>query len=429
MKESGTDRELKDLIKDTLDKYEEKYILGSWENFIRIKRRRRRFIFWLTGAGMAASLITGWLGFRVLFHGSSGSDVDYIVLGSDKMDTPYENQSLNDSLMIEKTTPIKAESINVNAVSRFAPEKKQDYEGNVFAKEAIKRESSRFVSDSGTKNEGTGLIPVNTKRIIIELFSDKQDLNLAYINDPSIIQGTIDKNIEKGTSVSDLVSKQSDLSDIEETDFSNKSRRNRIRLSLSLSPGLTSTNTSTAFNISGGLNADYELSRNILFSTGLLVENQKVVDVSSDSPSWIPSDKTQAELVDIDVPLNLKWKFMIKRSTSYYLGSGISSVIYLSEKYINTTYTQKMVRKVEMDSGESSVTYQLENVRNTDQEKETPLNTFDFAGRVNILVGIERSITSRVFLHLEPYIKIPVSDLATRDLRFTTSGINCKISF
>lgn len=429
MKESGTDRELKDLIKDTLDKYEEKYILGSWENFIRIKRRRKRFIFWLTGAGIAASLITGWLGFRILFHGSSGSNVDYIVFGSDKMDIPHENQPLNDSLVIRKIPPLKDESLIINAARRFAPEKKQDYEGTVFAKEPIKRELSRFVSESGAKNERTGLKPLNTKRIVVALSPDKRDFNLAYHNDPSVIQGTFEKTIETRTSVSDPVNKQSDLSVFEETDFSNKSRRNKIRLSFSLSPGLTSTSTSSAFNISGGLNADYELSRKILLSTGLHVENQNVVDVSSDSPSWIPPDKTQAELVDIDVPLNIKWKFLIGESTSYYLGSGISSVIYLSEKYVNTTYSQKMVRTVEMNYGEESVSYQLENVRNTEQEKEAPLNTFDFAGRVNIIVGIERSISSRLFLHLEPYIKIPVSDLATRDLRFTTSGINCKISF
>jgi hypothetical protein len=88
-----------------------------------------------------------------------------------------------------------------------------------------------------------------------------------------------------------------------------------------------------------------------------------------------------------------------------------------------------MVQSVEMNDGVPDMTYQLENVKTTEQETETPLNTFDLAGRINIMLGFEQHLSSRLFLHLEPFIKIPVSELATQNLRFTTSGITCKISF
>ena len=171
------------------------------------------------------------------------------------------------------------------------------------------------------------------------------------------------------------------------------------------------------------------MSRRLLISTGLQIEHQDVINKSSDNPAWIPPEKTQAELVDLDLPLNITWKFLIRKSTCYYLSSGISSVIYLSEKYTSTSYSQKIVQTVEMDGGVPNVTYQLENVKTTEQKTEAPFNTFDFAGRINIMLGFEQHLSSRLFLHLEPYIKIPVSQLATENLRFTTRGITCKISF
>jgi hypothetical protein len=154
-----------------------------------------------------------------------------------------------------------------------------------------------------------------------------------------------------------------------------------------------------------------------------------VINESSDNPAWLPPGQTQAELVDLDIPLNITWKFLIRKSTCYYLSGGISSVIYLSENYTTTSYTQKMVQNVEMNGGVPDVNYQLENVKTTEQITEDPLNTFDFAGRINIMFGFEQHLSSRLFLHLEPYLKIPVSDLATENLRYTISGITCKVSF
>ena len=231
------------------------------------------------------------------------------------------------------------------------------------------------------------------------------------------------------TSGNKPVYSQADVKVAPENDLSDNKRSQKFRLGVNVSPGVTSTNTASSFNFSGGINADYDLSHSFRFSTGIQVEHHNVINESSDNPAWIPSGQTQADLVDLDLPLNLTWKFLVRKSTCYYLSGGISSVIYLSEKYTNISYTQKMVEIVDMSEGAPSVAYELENVKNTEQTTEAPLSTFDFAGRINIIFGFEQHISSRLFLHLEPFIKIPVSDLATENLKFTTSGITCKISF
>ena len=216
---------------------------------------------------------------------------------------------------------------------------------------------------------------------------------------------------------------------IAENDLPDKRQSDKFRIGVNLSPGMTSANSLSSFSFSGGINAEYAISGKFLVSAGLQVERQKVTSESTENPAWLPPEEIRADLIDIDLPVNIKWKFFKKRSDSYYLAGGISSVVYLMERYNNTSYTQKMVPTVEMSAEGPSVQYKLENVKTTESKTEAPFSTFDFAGRVNIIFGVERLTSSGLFLHLEPYVKIPVSGLAAQNLKFTTSGLTCRISF
>jgi hypothetical protein len=63
------------------------------------------------------------------------------------------------------------------------------------------------------------------------------------------------------------------------------------------------------------------------------------------------------------------------------------------------------------------------------QNSVAPTQTFDFAGRINLMVGFEKKLTNRFYLHIEPYTKIPTSGQAAGSFNYTTSGINFKVSF
>ena len=84
-------------------------------------------------------------------------------------------------------------------------------------------------------------------------------------------------------------------------------------------------------------------------STGLQFEHLSVVNSEPSYDPSVPQGETKAELVDLDIPLNITWKFLVRKSTSYYISGGISSVVYLSEKYANTSYSQQMVEVVEVN--------------------------------------------------------------------------------
>jgi len=428
MKNTETDRELNDLIKGTLDNYEEQYILGSWENFVRLRKRRKKLILWFTGTGIAASLLLGWLGFRFILPGSLSSNLDWQQQNASNLEIPLVKDTLKEHKIIRPVPAIREESIK--------------------SKESIPYMSPESLVESQSINQTKMELPDSLNILIASEFNNSGSDSDTYLSGkrPDYhLQDTAKKVLsvsgaaEGENSVSeahrsDTVGNKSayrstDLKTTPENIPADNNRSQKFRFGVNISPGVTSTSTASSFNYSGGVNADYELSRRLRLSSGLQVEHQNVINESSDNPAWIPSGQTQADLVDIDLPLNLTWKFLIRKSACYYLAGGISSVIYLSENYTSTSYTQKMVGTVEMNDGVPNVAYQLENVKSVEQEAEAPLSTFDFAGRINIIFGFEQHLSSRVFLHFEPYIKIPVSQLATQNLRFTTSGITCKISF
>jgi len=214
-----------------------------------------------------------------------------------------------------------------------------------------------------------------------------------------------------------------------ENDLSDITADHKFRFGINFSPGVTSTSTASSFNYSGGINADFALSSGFGLSTGLQFEHLSVVNSDPAYNPSVPQGESKAELVDLDIPLNITWRFLKRKSTCYYVSSGISSVLYLSENYTNTSYSQQTVEVVVMQDGVENVTYEVQNVKNTDKTTEEPLNTFDFASRVNIFFGFEQHLSSKLFLHIEPYLKIPISDQATRNIKYTTGGITCKISF
>jgi hypothetical protein len=429
MKNSETDRVLIDLIKDTLDNYEEQYILGSWENFVRRRKRRKKLILWFTCTGIAASLLIGWLGFRFIISDSFSSNAGHQQSSISNLQIPVEKETLKEHILIRQVQSIPVENKKTRGRSH---DQSLQSTSELQNKNHTLKENLEALNIPGTGKVNTSVSPADTfplEKNIANSQSDTVNTGLSSTGSTADKVSSVSEVHRSDTSVNKPVYRQAGVKINPENDLPDNKRSQKVRLGVNLSPGVTSTNTASSFNYSGGINADFYLSRSFRLSTGLQVEHHNVINESSDNPAWIPSGETLAELVDLDLPLNLTWKFLIRKSTCYYLSGGISSVIYLSENYTRTVYTQKMVQTVEMSDGGASVTYQLENVKTTEQETEAPLSTFDFAGRINIIFGFEQHLSSRLFLHLEPYIKIPVSELAAQNLRFTTSGITCKISF
>jgi len=214
-----------------------------------------------------------------------------------------------------------------------------------------------------------------------------------------------------------------------EQSVKSKQSAKKVRFGINIAQGINSTSTASASNYSGGVNIDIPLWGKLEISTGMQIEQQNVVSKSSDGLAAIPSDIKRASLLNFDFPLNIKWKIFSRKTGSYYISGGISSLAYLSEKYTTTSQRQEL-RETAMAVGEGEAkTYKLENVETTTSITPNVSSPFDIAGRLNISIGYEKQISPALYLHIEPFLKIPVSGLANENLRFVTSGITFKLSF
>lgn len=214
--------------------------------------------------------------------------------------------------------------------------------------------------------------------------------------------------------------------------YRDKDRR-ALRFGVNVSPGFNSSSGSSgSFNYAGGVSLDIAIAKNVSISTGVQIEHQDVESRTSDGGgrAAMPASYTDATLTNLDIPINVTWRFHTGSSGSYYVSGGVSTLAYVDEKYTNTSYRQEVQANVMFDSPDKSmVTYKIENVEVVKELEPSPSNAFDVAGRLNLMIGYEQRISPRLNLHIEPFVKIPLSGLASQNIRFTTGGVTFKVSF
>src|SRR5690606_26007233 len=107
----------------------------------------------------------------------------------------------------------------------------------------------------------------------------------------------------------------------------------------------------------------------------------------------------------------------------------ISSLAYLNEDYRNKATTQEVIEVVKEENGQETVEYEVVIRETVTNESVLPWKTFALASRLNLTMGAEHKITLGLHLHIEPYVKIPLSGLGAKNMKFTTSRVTCKVSF
>lgn len=410
-KKETTEREIIKQIRQTLDNYEEPYVRGSWENFQLQEKKRRRKIFLRIASGIAACLLIGFTG------------LDYIQ--SYKSDLP-------------KTSTLQSAGIIENAPS---PAKNSMKESSTVATESqpqiakVHQPGQKPVSKTGQKTiavDKSAQSPVNLtlSKIKNDTLSKTASLALGITSQPAG-QKQDSAKVKQDTS---FVKTETILLADQAREGMQKDAagpRRKVRFGINFSPGFAASQSAGTVNYMGGLSADIPLSSKFQLSTGLQVENQSVVKENPGivSSATAPKNETKTELITLDVPLNFTWKFVTEKSHAYYVSAGLSSLVYLKQENMNTTYSQDLVPVSSLVNGQEVKSYNVVDHISVTQNSVTPDQAFDLAGRLNLMVGFEKKLTNRLFMHIEPYTKIPTSAQTEGSFNFTTSGINFKISF
>ncbi|MDP2412856.1 outer membrane beta-barrel protein [Daejeonella sp.] len=182
-------------------------------------------------------------------------------------------------------------------------------------------------------------------------------------------------------------------------------------------------------NVGAGLSSDFRISKNLRISTGLnLSKNSLAYNQNEPSNNYgsfqdanssivgtlVALSNYEAELLGLDIPVNIKYLFNPQKSNTYFL-AGLSSGTYLSEKYA--------VKQSNFNSfvGSSAVANK--------QEISRQMKDFDLMRTLNVSFGFNTRLSKKRSLTIEPFLKYPLGGLGSENIRFGASGINVKLNF
>jgi hypothetical protein len=191
-------------------------------------------------------------------------------------------------------------------------------------------------------------------------------------------------------------------------------------------------------NIGAGITSDIRISNNLKLVTGVTIAQNSLnfnsaVPTSTAQTSFavlgtsssynaasmvtmasVPAFKNyDANLVGLDIPLNLKYEFNPQKSSTYIL-AGLSS-----GTFINETYTYQY-------NYPALLSPSLQQVQNETSRKS--FNGFYLAKTLNVAFGVDYPLGKNRLI-LEPFLKYPLEGLGSQNIRFGAGGVNLKFNF
>jgi hypothetical protein len=120
-----------------------------------------------------------------------------------------------------------------------------------------------------------------------------------------------------------------------------------------------------------------------------------------------------ASLVGLDIPLNLKYDFNLRKNDIYVLAG------FSSGTFINETYTYQY-------NYPALLSPSLQQIQNETTSRS--FNGFYLAKTLNFAFGFGYPVGKNSFT-LEPFLKYPLEGLGSQNIRFGAGGINLKFNF
>jgi hypothetical protein len=185
----------------------------------------------------------------------------------------------------------------------------------------------------------------------------------------------------------------------------------RFSLSLMLSPDLSTVRLSdlTKPGTNIGLMLGYQLSNKISIATGI-IRSTKIYDAYIEDYNPPPGQWTyyvkpveiEANCTVLDIPLNIRYNFLMRKNYHLYATAGLSSYLMLSESYkyiydVDDTYLRK--------------SWQVNN-----ENKH-------FFKVYNVSAGYERKLGKQFSAAAEPFLKVPGAGVGFGKIHLWSAGI------
>lgn len=358
------DNKILDEIISSLKNYNEDYIEGSWERFQkkRVHKKKRKVLITILSGGIAAMFLLSIIIYTTLQHN---------VEPRTQTTLRIEQKKIENNMPSLKADSIPMQGREIPSIKIIESKKIQ-----------LSDKSERLVIASASKlmSEKTHLNQENNKTIVP---ADSNKVTDIAFKDTAITK-TLNEIIYKPPK--------------------NKSNHKKFSFGFLVKESMNSTHSSSSISFAFGIVNEVKLNNKLSFNTGLILDrynlNYKHNKVySNDDPISV-----NAELVCLDIPLNIRMQVAEMRQSNIFVSGGISTLAFIREKY-NHKY-------VFGDPTETTVNF----------------GNINFAGQLNLSSGWQYRISNKMNFTVEAYMKIPLYKLAEENLHFYQSGVSIKIS-
>lgn len=207
-------------------------------------------------------------------------------------------------------------------------------------------------------------------------------------------------------------------------------KRKNVSFSIFLSSlyNYTPQETKSQFNYSGGFQSDISITHNLKLNTGLIVAKQYFTTqaeqsntafhssyLSESSEDFYVSGTDHFELIGLDLPLNITYHIRNLTFTA-----GLSSFFYIQERVL-ADFTSSLSENSEINLSNSPNIVK----RNDElfyQEESSAFETLDLVNTFNFSLGYYFEWHENKFL-IEPYIKHPIGDMTSYNIRYGSRGV------
>jgi len=162
----------------------------------------------------------------------------------------------------------------------------------------------------------------------------------------------------------------------------------------------------------GGLLFSVGLTKRFTISTGAVYAktpyNTEFYNYHTSYKFKVDPETVNADCRVLDIPLNIDYKFAEKGRNSLSVGSGLSTYFMLKENY-HYNYANPNP-------------YWLSDVSIANRNSH-------FLGVLNLDATYQRQLNSKLSVALQPYLKLPLTDIGNGQVKLVTTGISVGMSW
>lgn len=225
-----------------------------------------------------------------------------------------------------------------------------------------------------------------------------------------------------------------------------KVRAGPLKLGVMVSPQ-ASSNASGGMNLGAGVMSEFSLTKRLKLDVGVNYARQRmmpdrspnmVVEMATYASSSQRTDmqniRTSSNYIgselllnfaSLDIPVNLKYRVMERKSTGLYLITGLSSMVYLDQQATETFQTNSFFTNSAEGLSFAPSVQKFTSVYSPEGGK----NSVDVGGMLNLSVGYEYTLNDGMFISFEPFYKLPLGNLTFADQQFSIGGLNLRMNF